>query len=110
MRRRAVGVAASLVFVALLAPVRARACEPAIPSPHVIDPAQVGVDTTPPQLGQPQVADIHRNDDESGCQPKCGSDYSASITNVVSDDMTPVNKIGYRLTTVSGTAPSARSW
>jgi hypothetical protein len=105
MRRRTVGFALFLVLAAPFAPGRARACEPNIPQAHTIDPAQVGVDQTPPQLAQPTVAELQNNDTEGGCQPKCGSDHSARLTNLATDDMTHVDRIGYRVTLVAGAAP-----
>jgi hypothetical protein len=96
------------VFLMLAVPFlpgRARACELRIPQLRTIDPAQVGVDQTPPQLAQPTVAELHKNDiggGALGCQPKCGFDHSARITNLATDDMTPVDQIGYRVALVSG--------
>jgi hypothetical protein len=84
---------------------RARACEPWVPSEQTIDPAQVGVDQTPPQLAQPSVAELQKNETGgTGCTPKCGSDHSARLTNLATDDTTPVDKIGYRVTLVAGAA------
>jgi hypothetical protein len=59
---------------------------------------------TPPELPQ-HVAQVHENelDDGLGCQPKCGSDWYAELTNLATDDMTPPAMIGYRVTTVVGT-------
>ena len=41
---------------------------------------------------------------------QCGWDYSARLANLATDDLSPTNKIGYRLTAVAGTAPTAASW
>lgn len=96
-----------LAMVVLVSPSRARACDPAFPVPHVVDPAMVGVDQTPPQLQQPTVAEIQHFDRGDGCvTPKCGSDNSVAITTPATDDMTPADRIGYRVTTVTGTAPA----
>ena len=106
MRRGAVGLTVFLVLAALFFTGRARACKPAVPSSHTIDPTQVGVDQTPPQLAQPTVAELHDNQTGGGgCTPTCGSDHSARLTNLATDDMTPVDRIGYRVTLVAGTAP-----
>jgi hypothetical protein len=103
MRRAAVGVAALLALAAPAWPGRARACSPRAHQWHEVDEAQVGVDRTPPDLPQP-VAQVHANelDDGLGCGPKCGSDWYAELTNLATDDMTPFERIGYRVTTVVG--------
>jgi hypothetical protein len=83
----------------------ARACDPAAPELHTVDPAQVGVDQTPPQLADPTVAEVHNADsDANGCTPKCGSDHSVRLINLATDDMTPAARIGYRVTLVAGEA------
>ena len=106
MRSGTVGLTVFLVLAAPFFPGRARACDLEVPSQHTVDPAQVGVDQTPPQLAQPTVAELHNNESGgSGCQPKCGSDHSARLTNLATDDMTPVDRIGYRVTLVAGAAP-----
>jgi hypothetical protein len=93
-------LAGSLVF-----PDPARACSIAGPSFHTVDPALVGVDQTPPQLGEPTVAEVQNYDhDSDGCTPKCGSDHSARLINLATDDMTPTARIGYRVTLVAGEA------
>ena len=105
MRRGTGGFAVLLMLTASSFTGRARACEPWVPSEQTIDPAQVGVDQTPPQLAQPSVAELQKNDTGgTGCTPKCGSDHSARLTNLATDDTTPVDKIGYRVTLVAGTA------
>lgn len=73
------------------------------PIPHTIDPALVGVDQTPPTLPQPKVAKIHRHDG-TGCMggDSCGDFVSVEITNLATDDMTPPDRIGYRMTVVAG--------
>ena len=106
MRSGTVGLTVFLVLAATFFPGRARACSIALRSEHTIDPAQVGVDQTPPQLAQPTVAELHNNESVGGgCQPKCGSDHSARLTNLATDDLTPVDRIGYRVTLVAGDAP-----
>jgi hypothetical protein len=105
MRRGTVGFAALLVVIASSFGGRARACDPWVPSEQTLDPAQVGVDQTPPQLAQPSVSELHKNDPGgAGCTPKCGSDHSAMLTNLATDDTTPVDKIGYRVALVAGAA------
>ena len=85
------------------APKPARACDVAGPIPHTIDAAMVGVDVTPPTLPQPTVTKINHHDG-TGCLSKdsCGDFVSVEITHLASDDMTPAEKIGYRMTVVAG--------
>jgi hypothetical protein len=80
MRREAIGFTVLLASAASFFPGRARACEPWSPEQQIVDPTQVGVDQTPPQLAQPTVAELLSNEDSNGtgCQPKCGSDHSAT--------------------------------
>jgi hypothetical protein len=105
MRRGTVGLAVLVVLTASSFTGRARACDPWVPSQQIIDPAQVGVDQTPPQLAQPSVAELHTTDTGgTGCTPKCGSDHSARLANLATDDTTPVDKIGYRVALVAGAA------
>ena len=101
------GAAGGLLIVAALAgivaPGRARACVFAGPTPHTIDVAMVGVDLTPPSLAKPVVGDITRLD-ATGCDAnsECGHTTIISLTNLATDDTTPINKIGYRLTVIAG--------
>jgi hypothetical protein len=109
MRSGAVGLGALLVLAGLVFPGRARACDLATPALHTIDPTQVGVDQTPPQLVEPSVAELHNFDHgftNDGCGGKCGSDHSARLINLGTDDTTPADRIGYRVTLVAGDAPN----
>src|SRR5262245_33675167 len=106
MRGGTVGLTVSLVLAAPFFPGRARACSLAHPEQFAVDPAQVGVDQTPPQLAQPIVSDVQKLEPlGGGCQPKCGWEHSAKLTNLATDDMTAADRIGYRVTLVSGPAP-----
>lgn len=93
-------------FVAIVAPGRAHACSFVGPRPHIVDPAMVGVDQTPPTLPQPVVAEIHHYEAE-GCMEgsSCEDVVSARITNLASDDISTVDQIGYRFAVVAGTPP-----
>ena len=106
MRSGTVGLTVFLGLAAPFFPGRARACEPNFPQPQTIDPAQVGVDQTPPQLWQPAVGELHNNDVGGGCigAAKCGWDHSAKLTILATDDMTSSTRIGYRVTLASGEA------
>jgi MYXO-CTERM domain-containing protein len=108
MKVGSVGLGAFVVLGGLLVSADpARACKPAQPNLHTVDPAQVGVDRTPPQLVEPTVAELRNNDNsDNGCASKCGgSDHSARLINLGTDDMTPTERIGYRVTLVAGEAP-----
>ena len=75
-------------------------------APHLVDPAMVGVDQTAPNLPEPMVADIRRLGDgreEGGCDgaPLCKL-VAVRLTNLATDDMTPVDRIGYRITIIAG--------
>lgn len=104
MRRRTLGLAVLLVLATLSFAGRPRACEPWIPEKHTLDPAQIGVDVMPPELAQPTVSELHKNEDTSAfeCTPKCGAGRSARLINLATDDMTPVEKIGYRVAPAGG--------
>ena len=107
MRIGTVGLGAFLVLAGLVFPGRARTCDPATPFLHTINPAQVGVDQTPPQLGEVAVAELRNVEHgffHDGCAGKCGWDHSARLINLGTDDMTPVDRIGYRVTLVAGAA------
>ena len=71
----------------------------------------VGVDQTPPHLAQPTVSAVQQLDNGGACDTnKCGWDHSATLANLATDDMSPADKIGYRVTVVAGTAPLVASW
>jgi hypothetical protein len=99
-------IAAFTCAAALLPAERGRACDPVTNTPFALDPAQVGVDQTPPALGQPTVVEVRHDDNGEGCvTPKCGWDNSVSIRNLATDDTTPPDRIGYRLKAIAGSAP-----
>lgn len=109
MRYAAVGFL-TLVLSALVSPGHARACSLVGSPPYAIDPAMVGVDQAPPQLGQPRVVELDEPETGGGCLTRCGWSFHATIANLASDDMTPAGRIGYRLTAVAGAAPLVSSW
>lgn len=111
MRLRLAGAMVLVALPALVFPGRARACSLAWNFPHGIDPKAVGVDKTPPLLPQPRVSDVQTPDQGPGCTQKCGWSRSVTLLNLATDDMTPVDRIGYRLTmSAGGTAPQVPSW
>jgi len=95
---------------ALFLPARTRACSLGGNFPFTTDPEQVGVDRTAPQLAQPTVSVEAVDNGDQGCQSKCGFDFRARLSNLATDDITPVDRMGYRLTTGAGTAPLVHSW
>jgi hypothetical protein len=109
MRNAAVGFLV-LVLSALVSPGHARACSLAGSPLHTIDQAMVGVDQTAPQLAQPKVVELENSDPGGACGNVCGPANRVMIANLATDDMTPVDQIGYRLTVVAGTAPGSTSW
>jgi len=107
MRIGTAGIGAFVFLAGLVFPGRARACDVAAPYLHTIDPAQVGVDQTPPQLAEPTVAELRNIDhSDNGCAGKCGYDHAVKLINLATDDMTPVDRIGYRVTLLAGAAPA----
>src|SRR5687768_8637377 len=79
-------------------------CSVADPSiPHERDPAHAS-DTTPPSATIVTSAELRRSSD-SGCM-NCGVDRSMiSIALAATDDATPADRIGYKLTVVGGDPP-----
>ncbi|HEY8926307.1 MAG TPA: hypothetical protein VIU64_18125, partial [Polyangia bacterium] len=92
----------------VISPEGARACSSPGPVPHAIDATLRGVDQTPPTLPKPVVARITHHDG-TGCMSgdSCGDFTSVNLTNLATDDMSPVERIGYRFTLVAGALPSA---
>ena len=105
-RRAAVAVALGACAI-VISPRAAPACESPGFVPHVIDATMRGIDQTPPTLPKPVVARITRHDG-TGCMSgdSCGDFTSVNITNLATDDMTPPDRIGYRLALVAGALPS----
>jgi hypothetical protein len=78
------------------------ACSLVGPQPHIVDPAMQASDQVPPALPVPLPARIKRG--EPAQQTGCGAQVSSCddlgiiyITAQATDDMTPPEKIGYRL-------------
>jgi MYXO-CTERM domain-containing protein len=97
-----------LVLLAPFVPDRAHACSLVGNTPHTIDPAMVGVDQTPPELAQPTVS-VQDLETSGACMNQCGYDHSATLSNLATDDLTPVERMGYRLTGGAGTG-RVTSW
>src|ERR1043165_4960486 len=96
----------AVVAVVVTAPGRdARACEPIGDVIHTVVPSMQATDQTPPTLPVIPTPLIHHadNSDSNGCGgSKCSDVSYIFIQAVATDDMTPPEKIGYRLTLESG--------
>jgi hypothetical protein len=98
------------IAVGTLRPDLAHACEMAVPEEHEVDPAQVGVDVTPPD--PPVVTTgVTRSygPRSSGCTESASScDGFGSIEFIINDphdDRTPAESLGYKIELVGGKAP-----
>jgi len=98
------------VAVVVAAPGRdARACDPIGQVIHTVVPSMQATDQTPPTLPVIPAPLIHHadNSDSNGCGgSKCSDVSYIGIPAVATDDMTPPEKIGYRLTLESGHLPA----
>jgi MYXO-CTERM domain-containing protein len=109
MRRPAVFLVIAGVAGAAARPAPARACSIAVPPIHVLDPAMQATDQTPPTLPPTSVPAIARGYAPSGCS---GSASTCDDIGIVSlfpnamDDVTPPERIGFRITLAGGALPS----
>jgi hypothetical protein len=110
MNRLSLLVAAVTAAGVASVPADARACSLVGPQPHIVDPALQASDQVPPTLPAPLPARVKRG--EPPQQSGCGSQVSSCddlgiiyITAQATDDMTPPEKIGYRLSLESGMLP-----
>jgi MYXO-CTERM domain-containing protein len=111
MNRLSLLVAAATAVGVASVPADARACSLVGPQPHIVDPALQASDQVPPTLPAPLPARIKRG--EPPQQTGCGAQVSSCddlgiiyITAQATDDMTPPEKIGYRLSLESGALPA----
>jgi hypothetical protein len=110
MNRLSLLVAAATAAGVASVPADALACSLVGPQPHIVDPAMQASDQVPPTLPAPLPARIKRG--ELSQQTGCGAQVSSCddlgiiyITAQATDDMTPPEKIGYRLSLESGGLP-----
>jgi MYXO-CTERM domain-containing protein len=110
MNRLSLLVAAATAVGVASVPTDARACSLVGPQPHIVDPALQASDQVPPTLPAPLPARIKRG--EPPQQSGCGAQVSSCddlgiiyITAQATDDMTPPEKVGYRLSLESGALP-----
>jgi len=92
-------------------PPASHACDSAGPTPFAVDPALQGIDQQPPALGVVSVVRVQRGKGPQweGCSYGAGSCDGAGyivLGGAATDDMTEVDRIGYRFTLVEGTPPS----
>jgi hypothetical protein len=92
-------------------PARATTCSLATPIVHVVDPSMQATDQTPPTLPVLAAAAIARGHAprQDGCAPSamsCDDVGTISFPAAATDDMTPPERIGYRLSLSSGTLPA----
>ena len=110
MSRLSLLVAAATAAGVASVPADARACSLVGPQPHIVDPTLQASDQTPPTLPAPLPARIKRG--EPPQQSGCGAQVSSCddlgiiyITAQATDDMSPPDMIGYRLSLESGALP-----
>jgi hypothetical protein len=88
----------------------ARACSYGIPSPHVVDPAMQAIDHVPPTLpplGAPQFT-RGKDPQRSGCgysASSCDDIGSVVIRVGATDDNTPPEQLGFRMSVEAGSLP-----
>jgi hypothetical protein len=87
----------------------ARACSIAGPTPHVIDASMQATDHVSPVLQTARAEVTRGQTDQGGCLGQSGSSCddigTVAIHALATDDMTPPERIGYRLLLTSGTPP-----
>ena len=101
-----------LALAILLAPPRARACGSVGLVDHQVDPALLASDHTPPTLSSQPGVTVSRGQGPrmDGCgqsASSCDGVGSLAIDVQASDDLTPSDAIGYRLSLVAGKTPAS---
>lgn len=110
MRRPAVLLVTASIAATAWPAADARACSFALPSPHVVDPAMQATDHGPPTLpplGAPQIT-RGKKPQRSGCgysASSCDDIGSVVIRVSATDDNTPPEQIGYRMSVEAGSFP-----
>jgi hypothetical protein len=104
-----ISVSTAVAAAAAALPAPARACSLPAPPIHVVEPAMQATDQTPPTLPATSAPAIARGFAAGGCS---GSGSSCDDIGIVSvqpnalDDMTPPERIGFRITLAGGALPS----
>jgi hypothetical protein len=107
-------LAALLLSLALLAARPARACKVGSPQPHLSDETRKATDGQAPRFTSPPTLTVTRGktpDTGLGCEERSGSGDCSDLGTIriavpVSDDQTPAEACGFRLTLVRGTLPA----
>jgi len=102
-------LAAAAGALPLCAPAPARACSIAAPTAHVVDPAMQATDQMSPALSPIPGPVIGRGFAPGGCSGSSSSCDDIGVIQIqpkATDDMTPAEKIGFRVTLAAGTLPS----
>jgi hypothetical protein len=111
MSRLALSIGLVTALAGWLVPVPAPACDLIGNTFHTIDPAMQGIDSQPPTLTPIEIVEVHRGHEveSNGClfTQTCGEDLgSIWFAVTATDDMTPDDRIGYRLSIAAGTPPA----
>jgi hypothetical protein len=109
MDRRAIFLVVAGVAGVASRPAPARACSFAAPPVHVVDPAMQATDQTAPTLSPIPAPTIARGFAPGGCSGSASSCDDLGIIQIQTkamDDMTPTEKIGFRITLAAGTLPA----
>lgn len=94
---------AAIAWVFVVDAGHASACSLAGPAPHELDPAEVGVDVTPPTPPR-AVATVTRSETTNSAQ--CGGFGTITLTIVdAADDRTPREELGFRVVIEGGKVP-----
>jgi hypothetical protein len=111
MRRLSLLVTVVLAHL-LVSPGRARACSLAGPTPHMVDASMQATDHVAPTLPASIPVEITSADPSmdsgscSGSGSTCANLERIELAADATDDMTPPDRIGYRLTLEAGTLPA----
>jgi hypothetical protein len=106
-RRRVHGTLLAMLALGALAPRPARACSFG-DTPHMLDPAAQTTDHVAPALAKPRLGRITRGQAGHGCSgtgTSCDDIGSINVVVAATDDATPAEKIGFRLSVVDGSPP-----
>jgi len=105
-------VAVLVLAAALVSASPARACKRALPTMHLSDERLKATDSQAPRFTAMPTVEIQPVEETQGMgcyEPggsSCGDVGSLTITLPASDDQTPVEDVGFRLSVASGTPPA----
>jgi hypothetical protein len=72
---------------------------------HVVDPSAAATDQVPPTLPPILAYDVYRAKEPGACNGSCESGHISFVVDAT-DDMTPPERIGYRLQLQAGALPT----